>query len=103
MGPLLTKLKKLVFPDKAPAPTPAPQPEPAPVPEPTAPDVKPSAINAVNYIRALMVLRNIDFAKLRAEFSKLPLRQLGIIFGLLLWCALTYWVFHLVTGGIPLK
>lgn len=67
------------------------------------PEVTPSGINAINYVRALMILRKIDFKKLREEFLKLPLKKLAIAIGVIAWCALSYWLFRLVTGGIPLK
>ena len=92
MGPILTKIKNLFGPKTPVEPEPAPVMPDKPV-EPEIPtiNVSPSGINAVNYIRALMILRGIDFKKLREEFFKLPLKQLGIMTGLIVWCGLTYW------------
>lgn len=90
-GPILTKINNWLFPAKpdvqpdVPPPVP-PQPEPQPEP----PVVTPSVIPAVNYLRALAILRKLPIAQLRAAFLRLPLRQICWIVGIVIWSYMTY-------------
>jgi hypothetical protein len=94
MGPILTKLINWWNPKPKPTPTPAPiplpAPEPIPTPAPEVPTVTPSSIQAVNYIRALLILKNIPLKKLREEFLKLPLKQIAYTIGVVIWFIMTY-------------
>ena len=108
--PVLDALRRLWSPEKdepAPAPTPAPVPEPTPAPVPApvvpVPNVKPGPINSINYVRALLLLRKIPIKKLREEFLKLPLRQIGFILGFIVWLGLSYWLICLVWRALTLK
>ena len=93
---MFNRLRNLVFPKKAePAPPPAPAPEPV---LPSPPIVKPSSIQLVNYIRALAILRTIPFKRLRDEFVKLPLRQLGWMLGVIFWLYMTYAIVSAILG-----
>jgi hypothetical protein len=86
-GPIVTKINRWLFPEKKPAPVPSPEP----TPEVSAPEqVKPSAIPAVNYVRALLILKNLPLKQLREEFLKLPLAKICWLVGLLIWFYMTY-------------
>jgi hypothetical protein len=96
MGPILEKISNWWKPKPAPTPTPTPAPipvpEPPPKPTPTL-DITPatpSKIQAVNYIRALLILKQIPFKKLREEFLKLPLKQIAYTIGVVIWFIMTY-------------
>jgi len=93
MAYILTRIKNWITP---PAPVPPPAAPITPPPIPTVPDVKPSMIDAVSYLRAFAVLRNIDFDKLRNACAKLPVKQIGITVGILAWSGLSYWLCYLV-------
>lgn len=87
------KTEDAVTPSEPVAPiTPTPEPE-----NPAAPEVKRSFIPAVNYLRAFLILKKIPFKQLRAEFLKLPLRQIAWVIGIGIWAYMTYalamWVF----------
>lgn len=75
-------------------PTPEPAPVPAPAPEtpaiPELPEVEPSRVQVVNYVRVLAILRSIPYKKLKEEFFKLPLRQLAWLIGVGIWLYMTY-------------
>jgi hypothetical protein len=88
-GPIITKIKSWLFPE-----TPKPiTPEPAPAPEPVQPEppaVEPSNLQFINYIRALMILRDTPLKKLREEFLKLPLSRLAWGAGCVIWLYMSY-------------
>ncbi len=44
----------------------------------------------VNYIRALMILRNTPFKELREEFLKLPLQNIAYAIGAVIWVFMSY-------------
>jgi hypothetical protein len=86
MGPLLTRIKNWW----SPAPVVTPEPEPKPQPE-VVPDVpEPSRVQFVNYIRALLILRNAPFKELHAEFMKLPHKKIAYAVGTAIWVFMTY-------------
>jgi hypothetical protein len=86
-GPIITKIKSWLFPEK-------PKPvEPEAVPASTQPEppvVEPSNLQFLNYIRALMILRDTPLKKLREEFFKLPLDRLTWFAGCLIWLYMSY-------------
>lgn len=88
MGPILTKLSEWWNP--TPAPTPAPAPTPVPEPTPDIPTITPSSIQAVNYIRVLMILKQLPIKELRAAFLKLPLKKIAYTIGVVIWFIMTY-------------
>jgi hypothetical protein len=90
MGPILTKLINWWNPKPKPTPTPAPIPVPEPTPTPDIPPITPSNIQAVNYIRALLILKQIPIKKLREEFLKLPLKKIAYTIGVVIWFIVTY-------------
>jgi len=49
-----------------------PDQPPVPAPIPTVPEIKPSPINAINYLRSWLLLKKLPFKQLYAEFLKLP-------------------------------
>lgn len=62
-----------------------------PEPSPTLPDLaQPSRIQLVNYIRVLMILRNIPLKQLGEELKKIPWRYVFWAAGLLIWAYMTY-------------
>jgi hypothetical protein len=85
-GPIVTKIHGWLFPEDKPAPMPDPEPAPAREPEP----VQPSVIPAVNYLRALLILKNLPLKQLREEFLKLPLAKICWMLGLVIWAYMTY-------------
>jgi hypothetical protein len=86
-GPVITKIKSWLFPEK---PKPA-EPAVVPVPPPAEPPiVEPINLQFLNYIRALMLLRNTPLKKLREEFFKLPLGSLTWCAGCLIWLYMSY-------------
>lgn len=86
-GPIITKIKLWLFPEK---PKPI-EPEAVPAPPPTEPPVvEPSNLQFLNYIRALMILRDTPLKKLREEFFKLPLNGLAWAAGCVIWLYMTY-------------
>ena len=86
-GPIITKIKSWLFPEK---PKPA-EPADVPVPAPAEPPVvEPSNLQFLNYIRALMILRDTPLKKLREEFLKLPLNHLAWGAGCLIWLYMSY-------------
>jgi hypothetical protein len=88
-GPIITKIRDWLYPKKDdPKPTPAPTPQPEPVDD--KPLIAPSSIQFVNYIRAIMILRNIPITKLQAEFAKIPWLDIGYIAGVFIWVYMTY-------------
>ncbi len=96
--PIITGVKKRIWPDKTPdeKPLPLPPSPPAPLPEFPA-NITPSNFNFVNYLRALMLLRAIPFAKLREEILKLPLKKIAYVFGVFIWIYMTYtFILHLL-------
>ena len=104
-GPIITKINGWLFPEKKPAPAPEPAPESAPnTVEADVPDIaQPSAVQAVNYIRALLILKNLPLKQLREEFLKLPLAKICWLAGVLIWLYMTYalasWLlWHLLLG-----
>lgn len=55
-------------------------------PEPDGiPEIKPSNLQFINYIRALMILQKIPFAKLRDELKKLPWLDILYVLGWFVW------------------
>lgn len=90
--PVITYVRKKWTPDKKPETPPEPDKEkPEEIPaEPDPVVVTPSSLNVVNYLRALMILRNTPFKKLWAEFLKLPLKKLAYATGLIIWVYMTY-------------
>lgn len=92
--PVISGVRKKLFPDKEPEVPPTPTPAvddvtPETKPEqPTMPE--PGLLNSVNYIRAWLILRNTPFKELRAEFLKLPLKKLAYVGGLIVWAYMTY-------------
>lgn len=95
-GPIITKLKNWFFPKK-------PEPPKEPEPEPTVKiDAAPSPLPAVNYIRALLILKSLPLAQLREEFFKLPLRKLGWTVGLAIWLYMSYAIIaHIFAWLLP--
>lgn len=88
MGPVRTWIKSW-FETKT--PDPAPEPVVPAEPEKPEPDpVEPSRIQLVNYIRALMILRNTPFKELRDEFLKLPLQKIAYAIGCVIWVVMSY-------------
>lgn len=73
-----------------PANPPVAVPAPAAEPAPELPEVKPGAIQMVNYLRAFAILRKIPFKEFRAELVKLPWRQIAWFTGLVIWLYMTY-------------
>lgn len=63
-------------------PVPAPEPK---EPAVEIPEIKPSNLQFVNYIRALLILKNIPFTKLRDELKKLPWLDIFYVLGILIW------------------
>jgi hypothetical protein len=59
-------------------------------PQITIPDIKPSNLQFVNYIRALLILKNIPLKKLRDELKKLPWLDIFYVAGVLIWLLMTY-------------
>ncbi len=59
-------------------------------PQITIPDIKPSNLQFVNYIRALLILKNIPLKKLRDELKKLPWLDIFYVAGILIWALMTY-------------
>ena len=96
--PVITGIKKRIWPDKKPDENPAPLPPTPPINPPNFPDdIKPSNFNFVNYLRALMILRAIPFAKLREEILKLPLKRIAYVCGVFIWVYMTYtFILHLL-------
>ena len=90
MGPILTKIINWWNPKPAPTPTPSPIPVPEPAPTPDIPPITPSSVQAVNYIRALLILNQIPLKKLRDEFFKLPLKKIAYTIGVVIWFIMTY-------------
>ena len=86
-GPIITKINGWLFPEKKPPTVPSPEPDPAVV-EPET--IQPSAIPAINYVRALLILKNLPLKQLREEFLKLPLAKICWLAGLLIWMYMTY-------------
>jgi hypothetical protein len=64
--------------------------QPEPVPELPPDPIEPSRVQLVNYIRALLILKNTPFKELREEFFKLPLKQLAYFTGTLIWFFMSY-------------
>jgi hypothetical protein len=100
-GPIITKISNWLFPEKKPAPAPLPEPPPTVAPEPEP--VQPSGIQAFNYVRALLILKNLPLKQLREEFLKLPLAKICWTAGLFIWAYMTYalasWLlWHLLLG-----
>lgn len=88
-GPIITKIKSWLFPEK-PKPV-EPDAEPSPAPEPPAPPIaEPSNLQFLNYIRALLILRDTPLKKLREEFFKLPLGSLAWGAGCVIWLYMSY-------------
>jgi hypothetical protein len=87
MGPVRTWIKSWF--ETKPAPNP-PEPEPVPVIPPEPKPVEPSNIQLVNYIRALVILRNTPFKELHAEFFKLPLQKIAYAIGCVIWVFMSY-------------
>lgn len=70
---------------------PAPSPKPAPEePQVVIPEIKPSNLQFVNYIRALLILKNIPFTKLRDELKKLPWLDILYVVGIFIWIFMSY-------------
>jgi hypothetical protein len=90
MGPILTKISNWWNPKPTPAPIPAPEPTPEPAPTPDTPPITPSRVQAVNYIRALLILKQIPIKQLREEFLKLPLKKIAYTIGVVIWFIMTY-------------
>lgn len=67
--------------------TPAPAPDPPPI---EIPEIKPSNLQFVNYIRALLILKNIPLTKLRDELKKLPWLDIFYVLGILVWILMSY-------------
>jgi hypothetical protein len=82
--PVITGIKKRLYPDQAPDPV----PEPPPTPDP--PLITPSRIDAINYLRAWLILRKIPFTQLRDELLKLPLKKMIYTCGVCVWVYMTY-------------
>lgn len=98
--PVISWAKKKLTPDK-PVDVIPDQP-PVPTPTPTVPEIKPSTINAINYLRAWLLLKKLPFKQLYAEFLKLPLKDLAYIGGLFIWVYMTYTlVMWLLTSLMP--
>lgn len=92
-GPVITKIidwftPKKVEPDPAPAPLPEPAPAPTP-PEPEIPAIRPSNLQFVNYIRALMILQRIPITKLKKELAKLPWLDIAYVCGIFIWVVMS--------------
>lgn len=49
------------------------------------PEIKPSNLRAINYIRALLILKNTPFKKLYVELKKLPWLDILYVLGVLVW------------------
>jgi hypothetical protein len=60
------------------------------VPETPVPEIKPSNLQFVNYIRALLILNQIPFRKLRDELKKLPWLDIFYVLGILVWILMSY-------------
>lgn len=61
---------------------------PAIVPAPVTPEVseiKPSNFQVINYVRALLILKNTPFKKLYVELKKLPWLDIFYVLGVLVW------------------
>lgn len=106
-GPIITRVKGWLFPDKTPepdsdvSPTPEPQPDtPTPPKQDDVPVARPSAIQAVNYIRAFLILKNLPLKKLRDSFFKLPLRQIFWVIGLCIWVYMSYALVKLLLNTV---
>jgi hypothetical protein len=86
-GPIITKIKSWLFPEK---PKPV-APEAVPVPAPVDPPVvEQRNLQFLIYIRSLMILRDTPLKKLREEFFKLPLDRLTWFAGCLIWLYMSY-------------
>jgi hypothetical protein len=98
MGPILEKISNWWKPKPAPTPTPTPapisppDPTSTPIPTPTVdtPSISRSNIQLINYVRALMILKQIPLKKLREEFLKLPLQKIAYTIGVFIWAIMTY-------------
>jgi hypothetical protein len=53
------------------------------------PEIKPSNIQFVNYIRALLILKKIPFKQLLAELKKLPWLDICYVIGVFIWLFMT--------------
>jgi hypothetical protein len=71
-----------------PPPPPKPGPLPLPVPDLTIPT--PGPLQWVNYMRALLILRNTPFKELHKAFSKLPHAKIAYTTGAVIWLVMTY-------------
>jgi hypothetical protein len=91
MGPVRTWLKSWFDTPTTPDPVP-PADVVAPDPEidPAVPAIEPSRVQLVNYIRALLILRNTPFKELRDEFLKLPLKKIAYAIGTVIWLFMSY-------------
>jgi hypothetical protein len=56
---------------------------------PDVPLVKPSPVQAVNYVRALLILKNIPFKELMQELRKLPWFKITYCVGVIIWLYMT--------------
>jgi hypothetical protein len=87
MGPIITRIRNWFSPE---VPPPSPEPLPTPAPEPDAKIPEPSRIQVLNFIRALMILRNAPFKELSAEFAKLPHKKIAYAIGAIIWVFMSY-------------
>lgn len=77
------------------------KPEPPAAPE-EPPLIKPSPVQAVNYVRALLILKNIPFKELVQELRKLPWFKITYCLGVIIWIYMTCLFFtYLMRAILP--
>lgn len=67
-----------------------------------SPLVKPSPVQAVNYVRALLILKKIPFKQLMQELQKLPWFKITYGLGVIIWIYMTCLFFtYLMRAILP--